>query len=171
MSTQYVDVIWCYWAHSFLIDYELFGFTTSRQSSKFLLCASQAIKFQWLKISGRLSTSSTHLTSLITKWENWTASLCSEDWKPCWWTATGFGEFRDPTSDSSNQMLIKQVQIFLFSLQVKSGANTHLLCLILFQCVSSRIGENLEQSLPSLKELILTSNNIQELVSVVGVNL
>lgn len=31
---------------------------------------------------------------------------------------------------------------------------------------SSRIGENLEQSLPNLKELILTSNNIQELVSV-----
>lgn len=29
----------------------------------------------------------------------------------------------------------------------------------------SRIGENLEHSLPSLKELILTSNNIQELVS------
>lgn len=31
---------------------------------------------------------------------------------------------------------------------------------------SSRIGENLEQSLPNLKELVLTSNNIQELVSV-----
>lgn len=29
----------------------------------------------------------------------------------------------------------------------------------------SRIGENLEQSLPNLKELVLTSNNIQELVS------
>lgn len=29
----------------------------------------------------------------------------------------------------------------------------------------SRIGENLEHLLPSLKELILTSNNIQELVS------
>lgn len=32
-------------------------------------------------------------------------------------------------------------------------------------CVSSRIGENLEQSLPGLTELVLTSNNIQELVS------
>lgn len=32
-------------------------------------------------------------------------------------------------------------------------------------CVCSRIGENLEQSLPSLTELVLTSNNIQELVS------
>lgn len=31
--------------------------------------------------------------------------------------------------------------------------------------LSSRIGENLEQSLPNLKELVLTSNNIQELVS------
>lgn len=35
----------------------------------------------------------------------------------------------------------------------------------LLKCFSSRIGENLEQSLPSLTELILTSNNIQELVS------
>uniref|UniRef100_A0A674N1I9 Small nuclear ribonucleoprotein polypeptide A' n=1 Tax=Takifugu rubripes TaxID=31033 RepID=A0A674N1I9_TAKRU len=31
-----------------------------------------------------------------------------------------------------------------------------------------RIGENLEQALPNLRELILTSNNIQELVSVAG---
>lgn len=31
--------------------------------------------------------------------------------------------------------------------------------------LSSRIGENLEQSVPNLKELVLTSNNIQELVS------
>lgn len=29
----------------------------------------------------------------------------------------------------------------------------------------SRVGENLEQALPSMRELILTSNNIQELVS------
>lgn len=41
-------------------------------------------------------------------------------------------------------------------------------CLNSVQRVSSRIGENLEQSLPSLRELILTSNNIQELVSVAG---
>lgn len=34
--------------------------------------------------------------------------------------------------------------------------------------MSSRIGENLEQSLPNLRELILTSNNIQELVSGAG---
>ncbi len=36
-------------------------------------------------------------------------------------------------------------------------------CFCLARC--SRIGENLEQSLPNLMELILTSNNIQELVS------
>lgn len=41
-------------------------------------------------------------------------------------------------------------------------------CLNSVQCVSSRIGENLEQSLPNLRELILTSNNIQELVSGAG---
>lgn len=48
------------------------------------------------------------------------------------------------------------------------------MCLLAFKCMkcflfcfflSSRIGENLEQSLPNLKELVLTSNNIQELVS------
>lgn len=38
--------------------------------------------------------------------------------------------------------------------------------LVFFCC--SRIGENLEHSLPNLKELILTSNNIQELVSSVS---
>lgn len=45
--------------------------------------------------------------------------------------------------------------------------------LLAFKCMNccfffpltSRIGENLEQSLPNLKELVLTSNNIQELVS------
>lgn len=36
-------------------------------------------------------------------------------------------------------------------------------CFCLAYC--SRIGENMEQALPNLKELILTSNNIQELVS------
>lgn len=35
------------------------------------------------------------------------------------------------------------------------------LCFLFF----SRIGENLEQALPSLTELILTNNNIAELVS------
>lgn len=32
-------------------------------------------------------------------------------------------------------------------------------------CFASRVGENLELSLPNMKELILTNNNIQELVS------
>lgn len=36
------------------------------------------------------------------------------------------------------------------------------------ECFSSRIGDNLEQSLPSLTELVLTNNNIQELVSVIS---
>lgn len=44
-------------------------------------------------------------------------------------------------------------------------ASMCLLALNCMKCFSSRIGENLEQSLPSLKELVLTSNNIQELVS------
>lgn len=42
------------------------------------------------------------------------------------------------------------------------------MCLLSLNCMkplSSRIGENLEQSLPNLKELVLTSNSIQELVS------
>lgn len=30
--------------------------------------------------------------------------------------------------------------------------------------VCSRIGENLEQALPGLRELVLTNNNIQDLV-------
>lgn len=47
-------------------------------------------------------------------------------------------------------------------------ADAQLPCLNPVRCVSSRIGENLEQALPSLRELILTSNNIQELVSVAG---
>lgn len=44
---------------------------------------SQVIKFQWLKISELRSTSLTQLTSLTMKSENWMASLCLKDWKPC----------------------------------------------------------------------------------------
>lgn len=57
---------------------------------------------------------------------------------------------------------ILYVIVFLCVSTIANSCPKINLCFVLF---FSRIGENLEQALPSLTELILTNNNIAELVS------